>query len=160
MKKLCAGLIVVMMLLPISAVADPKVELSEKLISLMNMDKMMEQTKQQVLQMTSQMMNQFSVPEDQHESAAEFQKKVMEKTFEIMSFDNLHRENAGLFAEVFTLEELKGLVAFYESSVGKSLVKKQPVLMQKAMQLSQRKMAVLIPELEKMAKAFEASLEE
>ena len=77
-----------------------------------------------------------------------------------MSFDNLHREYAGLFAEVFTLEELKGLVAFYESSVGKSLVKKQPVLMQKAMQLSQKKMAVLIPELEKMAKAFEASLEE
>jgi hypothetical protein len=122
------------------------------------MSRMLEQTKQQVLQMESQMMDQFDIPADKKEAAAAFRKELTEKTFEIMSFDSMHSEYAALFAEVFTLEELKGLVAFYESPVGKSMIEKQPIIIQKAMQISQKRIAVLIPEIQKMAKEFEASL--
>lgn len=158
MKKFAAGITILLLLLPFYALADEKYDLADKIISLTNMSRMMEQTKQQVLQMESQMMGQFDVPEDKKDAAAAFQKKLTEKTFEIMDFDNMRNEYAALFAEVFTMDELKGLVAFYESPVGRSMIEKQPIIVQKAMQMSQKRMAVLIPEIQKMAKEFESSL--
>ncbi len=159
MKKLIAAITLLVLLIPFYAVADEKTDLAEKLITLTNMDKMMEQTKQQILQMESQMVGQFDVPEEKKADAMAFQKKLTEKTFEIMNFDDLHKDYAALFAEVYSLEELKGLVAFYESPVGQSMIEKQPVVIQKAMQISQKRMASLIPEIQKMSEAFKASLE-
>ena len=159
MKKLIAAIALLSLLIPFYAVADEKTALAEKLINLTNMDKMMEQTKQQILQMESRMIGQFDVPEEKQGEALAFQKKLTEKTFEIMKFDDLHKDYAALFAEVYTLEELKGLVAFYESPLGQSMIEKQPVVIQKAMQISQKRMATLIPEIKKMSEAFEAELE-
>jgi hypothetical protein len=158
MKKMIAGIALCLLFIPFNATADEKTDLAEKIISLTNMNRMLEQTKEQVLQMESQMMDQFDIPADQKAAAAAFRKKLTEKTFEIMSFDNMHDEYAALFAEVFTLDELKGLVAFYESPVGRSMIEKQPVIIQRAMQITQKRMAVLVPEIQKMAKEFEASL--
>ena len=82
------------------------------------MNKMLEQAKQQVLQMQAQIMDQFDIPEDKKDDALAFQKKLIEKMFEIMSFDHMHKEYVDLFSDVYTVEELKGMISFYESPIG------------------------------------------
>lgn len=69
-------------------------------MTVTKMSKMLDQTKQQVSQLQEQMMNQFDVPEDKKLAASVFRKKLNEKAFEIMSFDNLHDEYIRLFTDV------------------------------------------------------------
>jgi len=65
-----------------------------------------------------------------------------------------------LFSTVYTVEELKAIVAFYKSPVGQSMLKKQPMLMQKSMQIAQSKIESLLPELKKMTEDFAASVKD
>ncbi|MGA1197950.1 MAG: DUF2059 domain-containing protein, partial [Candidatus Latescibacterota bacterium] len=57
-----------------------------------------------------------------------------------------------LYAEVFTEDELKGLINFYESPIGKAYIKKQPELTQKSMMLSQKMMMKVMPKLPGMGR--------
>ena len=160
MKKLVAGILLCLLLIPFYAIADEKSDLAEKVMTLTNMNKMLEQAKQQVLQMQAQMMDQFDIPENKKDDALAFQKKLTEKTFEIMSFDNMHNEYVRLFTDVYTVEELRGMISFYESAVGKSMIEKQPLIIRRAMQLSQERMKILIPEIKRMTEEFKSALKE
>ena len=70
-----------------------------------------------------------------------------------MSFENLKSEYVAVYAEVFTAAELQGLLAFYRSPVGRSWAEKQPEVNMRLMQISQSKMAKLMPRImEEMTK--------
>ena len=158
MKKLFTG-ISFLLLIPFSAIADEKSDLAEKIMTLTNMTGMLEQAKHQVLQMQAQIINQFDIPEEKRDEALAFQKRVTEKTFEIMGFDKMHTEHVSLYTAVYSVEELKGMISFYESPIGQSMIEKQPIIMRKAMQLSQERMKALIPELERISEEFKSTLE-
>ena len=55
------------------------------------------------------------------------------------SFSSVKQDLAQLYAEEFTLKDMNQLIRFYSSPIGKKYVKKQPVLLQKAQALGQRK---------------------
>jgi len=157
-KQLVAGILLFLVSSPFYAMAGTKSDLAEKVIALTHMDKMLEQSKQQVLQMQTQIMEQFDIPEEKKDEAMAFQKKLTEKTFEIMSFDNMHHEIVGLFTDVYTVEELNGMISFYESPVGRRVIEKQPLIMNRAMQISQKRMNVLFPEIRRMTEDFKSRL--
>jgi hypothetical protein len=158
MKKLLFVIFIFLSLNPLYAMADEKADLAEKIITLTKMNKILEQTKLQVLQMQAQMIDRFDIPEDKKDDALAFQRKLIEKTFEIMSFDTMHNEYVKLFTDVYTIEELKGMISFYESPIGQSMIEKQPLIIKKVMELSQERMRILIPELKKMIEEFENNL--
>lgn len=150
--------ICLLLLLPFSAFGDEKVELAKEIMELTNANQLLEQVGMQVKQMQSQVMAQFEIPEDKKEQTLKFQNKVRDKIFEIMAFDKMENEYIELFASVYTIDELKEMVGFYRSPVGRSMVAKQPIIIKKAMEMSQRKLQVLIPELQKMSEEFEQEL--
>lgn len=53
------------------------------------------------------------------------------------------------YAKIYTVDELKGLVEFYESPLGKTLLEKEPELVQKTMMDLQKHIVAIMPQLEK-----------
>jgi hypothetical protein len=53
-----------------------------------------------------------------------------------------------LYAKHFTHEEVKAITAFYETPTGKKVVSTMPELTAESMQIAQRRMATMIPDLQ------------
>jgi uncharacterized protein len=156
--KTISLLFCLMWLLPCSARADEKVDLAKEIMELTHVNKMMDQVKAQVLQLQSQILAQLDIPENKREEAERFQKKVHDKIFEVMSFEQMQKEYVELYSSVYTLEEMKGMIQFYKSPVGKSMIEKQPTIVKKSIDISQSKVRILIPELQKITEEFEHAL--
>ena len=158
MKKIISMMICLMLLVPFLARADEKVALAKEIMALTHVTKMMEQVKAQVLQLQSQILSEMDIPENKQEETKAFQKKIHDKIFEIMSYEQMQKEYIELYTSVYTIEEMKGIIQFYKSPVGKSMIEKQPQIVKKSMEISQSKVRLLIPELQKITEEFEKSL--
>jgi hypothetical protein len=159
MRKFLLLVLVVLMPLCVSANSE-KEALSAEMMGMMQMDRMMSQMKVQVDRMIGQMNSQFNIPEHANADYKSFQKRVMAKAFEIMDFEGAKDDIQALFAELFTLEELKGIVEFYKSPAGQSMLDKQPQVMQRSFEITQEKMKALIPELQAMSREFSETMKE
>jgi len=92
--------------------------------------------------------------------ASNIQSKIQEMIFNELSWDKMKSEYVKLFTDVYTIDELRGIAQFYKSPIGQSLIKKQPIIFQKSMMISQSKMQNLIPKLKKMTEEFAESINE
>ena len=149
-----------MIFLVAPAVAGQKEDLAKEMLNLSDMQKMIDQIVAQVQQMQTAQLKLLSIPEKDQEKVLQFQSKLTKKIFDAMSWDKMEAEYITLFSTVYTVEELKAIVAFYKSPVGQSMLKKQPLLMQKSMQIAQSKIESLLPELKKMTEDFAASVKD
>ena len=61
------------------------------------------------------------------------------------SWDKMKEDYITLYADTFTEEELKGIIAFYKSPAGQAFIQKQPELMKRSMELSQKLMLKFMP---------------
>jgi len=78
-------------------------------------------------------------------------KDVMKKFFtKHMSYASLKNDLIDIYAKEFTEPELKELVVFYRTPIGKKLVQKTPTLTKKAMELGQRRVQDNLEELKAM----------
>lgn len=69
-----------------------------------------------------------------------------------MSWDSLKDDYIAVYAETFTAQELQGLVDFYKTPVGQSFIAKQPELMRRSMEISQRQMSELMPRIRELSR--------
>jgi len=160
MKKSIILMITTMMFLVAPAVAGQKEDLAKEMLNLTDMQKMMDQIVAQVQQMQAAQLKVLNIPEKDQEKVLQFQSKVTKKIFDAMSWDKMEPEYITLFSTLYTVEELKAIVGFYKSPAGQSMLKKQPMLMQKSMQIAQSKIQSLLPELKKMTEDFAASVKD
>ena len=110
-------------------------KLAEKLLTVMELQKTIEQSFSQVTKM---------IP---GRGQSEAGKKVLDMIMEELSWDKIKDDYITLYAEVFTKDEIKDLIKFYESPAGQAFIKKQPELNQKSMMLSQKMMMKIMPKL-------------
>ena len=75
--------------------------------------------------------------------------RVVAQVEERMSWDKLKPEYMKVYADVFSEEEITGIVAFYKTPIGHAMLDKMPLLMSKSMEISQRRMAGLMPEIQR-----------
>lgn len=115
---------------------DTRLKLAEKLITVLELQKTIEQSFSAITKM---------VPGGDGPSAAD--KKVLDMIVKELDWVNFKTDYIKLYADVFTEEEMKGLIAFYESPAGQAFVKKQPELNEKSMLLSQKMMMKILPKL-------------
>ncbi len=140
LKTVVAGLAAAMIAGSALAQAAPapsprQVELARRYVVAMNMDQSFEGMMKSMLPIVqSQMRDAEKLTPEQHEVLA---KITLDASRRMMS--KMMAKMPVLLAEVFTEQELEGLVNFYESPIGQSLIAKSP-------QLS-AKMAPLMPEL-------------
>lgn len=64
--------------------------------------------------------------------------KELEKEFLNTSMSDLAKELTPVYKKHLSLEDLKGLIAFYETPLGKKYAQKTPAIMQESMAVGQR----------------------
>lgn len=129
--------------------------MAEELLNLLDMQEQMEHIVAQIQEMQAQQLAQMDIPADQQQQAIGLQRKVMQEVFAELSWENLKAEYIELYTAVYTVAELKGILEFYRSPVGRSMLEKQPELMRRSMSISQRRIEHMIPRIMKMLDDFE-----
>ena len=141
MKPLLSLLLgAIVLLQPVLARADDASHkaAAENLLNLMDMDKLMAQSVDQMLQLQIK----------QNPAIAQFEPQM--KTFlnKYMSWASMKGDLVSIYVSEFTEQELKDLTAFYQTPLGKKTVQKMPQLMSKGAELSQKRMQEHLPELQ------------
>lgn len=152
--KILALCLVFLMPLAAFGAEEEKAALAREMVALSHIDQLMAQAKQQVQQIQDQMMAQVDIPAEKKQEAIRFQQRVNDRVFEVMSFENMEQDYIDLFTSVYTADELRAILAFYKSPAGRSMLAKQPRVIQQSMAMTQAKLKILIPELQQMSREF------
>jgi len=124
----------------------------EELLQLTNAEAMSQQMYNQIRTMTTRQIDTMGGSEEAKAAAAQTIDKVMSQLQERLSWSRMKPEFIRLYDDVYSDEEITGILAFYKSAAGQAFVKKMPILITKSMEISQRQMADLMPELQRIVK--------
>jgi hypothetical protein len=64
------------------------------------------------------------------------------------NWDVLKPEFVRMYSETFTQEEVDGLIQFYRSPLGVALIQKMPLVVNRCMQITQARLAAVLPKLQ------------
>jgi hypothetical protein len=137
--------VIVLMLMAVSAQSSLAGEKShrkaaEKLLELSDMASTMDQVIDQTLMMEIQQTPQLVLYQD-----------VMKRFFKkYLGWESLKDDFVKIYMEEFTEEEIRDIVAFYETPTGQKTLKKAPVLFAKGAEIGQRRVEENIAELQTM----------
>jgi uncharacterized protein len=84
----------------------------------------------------------------------QFSADMSEKLTTTMFSDDFKVDTAAVYAEVFTEDELRQIIAFYRTPIGEKMLARMPELMQKSMQIAQQRMASVMPEIKKLGETY------
>ena len=132
--------------------------LAEEMLKASQADAVLENMSKQVNAMFAQTVKQMNVPEERQAEAEKYQQRLNKILEEEMSWNKLKGQFINVYVDVFSEEELKELVDFYNSPVGKKLISKMPRLMQKSMGLAQQQMQTIIPKIKALSQEMQAEL--
>jgi uncharacterized protein len=127
-----------------------KEEYAKEIIALTDVGKILDQVMAQIKQMQGQMMAQAGIPESEKEKAMELQNKLQALITGAFDMKKIEPQFIDIFTSVYTIEELKAISDFYKTPEGKSMLQKQPQVVQKSMQVAQNIVQGLIPEIQKL----------
>lgn len=142
-----------------AATPSPEVNaLAEELLVLFEVDKNMSATLEQIVAMQEQMLDASpSLNAEQKAKALEAAKVSMAETFDFLSWDRIKPLFIEIYAENFTADELKGMIAFFQSPVGKTWIEKQPAIQIATMQKMQTLMLEVQPKIQEAVKKLMAA---
>ncbi len=122
---------------------------AEKLLDLFNMDQTYDQAMKQTMSMAVRMIDGQDLPEVEKANARKALEASMNVSMEKFSWKRMKDIFIDIYADVLDLEELEGLIAFYESPIGRKFLKKQPQLSLATMEKMQILMEEMMPDLQK-----------
>jgi uncharacterized protein len=152
-----------------NAQEDQRRVLAEELLNEMNMKQTVEKSFEMVKKMMPAQMARMRGAMDKTDAASNAPKptdkaidKVMSQTMDMvaqeLNWEKMKEDYITVYAETFTVEELQGAVAFYKSPAGKAFTKKQPELMKRSMELSQKQMAKIMPKIMSMSQELQKEM--
>lgn len=111
-----------------------------ELLDVTRFEKMMDDS----INASIQMVNQMSPEMANHEAILrKFYKKYM-------SAESLRQDLVEMYSEIFSVSELKDITAFYKSKTGQKAMEKLPEIMQRSMQIAQKRVMENMGELQEM----------
>ncbi|MGO9241362.1 MAG: DUF2059 domain-containing protein [Bryobacteraceae bacterium] len=134
---------------PILADDAAKAAKIEQMLALTHYDRVMKQTLEQMKSMQLEQFKKLETPEARAQSE-QLQQKTMALLADRLSYEKVKPLFIKLYMDVFTEEEIDGMVGFYKSPAGKAMLEKTPQLMQRLMPMMQKLMSDLQPDLQKI----------
>lgn len=122
----------------------------EELLKLTGAEAMSQQIYGQIHAMTTKQLNAAAGSEEAKAATRQTMDKLMAQLQERMSWAKMEPEYVRLYDEVYSDEEITGILVFYKSAAGQAFVKKMPILMTKSMELAQRQVSDLMPEIQRI----------
>jgi hypothetical protein len=142
MKSFLCTLIIVIafgQMTPVRASEQTHKQAAESLLALMDMDKLMSESIDQMLEMQVK----------QNPAIGQFKEEMKKFLSKYMSWAAMKEDMVKIYASEFTEQELKELLAFYQTPLGRKTVAKMPKLMAKGAELGQQRVQEHLPELQK-----------
>lgn len=144
MNKLLLTLLLAASIIPGFAADEKKLQLARDVIKATQADKMFEQMTEQFQQMAAGSTENLSA--EDKAKAEKVQKEVVALTMN--SVKDLMKRMDAVYADVYTEAELVAMKTFFESEVGRSMLSKQPQLMQKMMPMVMEMQQTLVPQIQ------------
>jgi hypothetical protein len=113
----------------------------------------------QVQQMFAQRFEQTKAPESKKALLETYQAKANAALDQAIGWNKLKPDMVKLYTTNFSESELKDLVAFYKSPLGKKVLEKMPQLTQQSAQMTQAKLESAVPVVNKLLADMTAELE-
>jgi hypothetical protein len=131
-----------------------KERLAEELLSLTNVSTLMDQYMAMTRRLQRGILEEMGASRLDQKRISELQDALLKVVQEEMSWDKLKGEFIQLYCEIFTEEELQGILEFYRSPAGRKFIEKQPELIRRAGEISRGHILRLIPKLRQVTEEF------
>ncbi|MGO4516401.1 DUF2059 domain-containing protein [Terriglobus sp. 2YAB30_2] len=164
-RKILIATAAMLLALPLSARADEASKRAkiEQMLTVLKMEDnfnlLMKQVEQQGRQMGMSMTNPSQLTDADKKILDNFMTKLMAAMQETMGWQKLKSEFIDLYAKAYTEEEVDGILTFYKSPVGQSMLTKTPQLVQQSMAISQAHMKEIQPKLEQLTEDLKKDLD-
>lgn len=137
----------------------------EEMLIVLNLQKTMDQVRaqqfSQVEQFTKGMFpDQKPLTPSQQQAGEAFRKRVETIVSETLAWDKLRPAFVDLYASAYSEEEVDGILTFYKSPVGQSVLAKTPELMRNSQSITQARMEEMQPKMRQALEDFSAKMKE
>jgi len=154
MKKICISFIVLFFSF-IQIVRSDEAnhrKLAEELLELMNVKKQLTQSVEQIKQVQITKINKMPAAEKYKDKIPELQNQITDYLAKELNWDSVKNDFLTPCSDTFTEDELKELIAFYNTPIGKKVLEKFPEMMKKTFTLSQKRVSEVFPKAQQMIK--------
>ena len=149
-RALCTAVLLVCAAGPVMADAKSHAADAEKFLILAHADKLAVPVFAQVQQMFAQRFAQANVPESKKALLETYQAKANAALESALGWDKIKPDLVKLYTSNFSEAELKGLIEFYQSPLGKKVMEKMPALSAESAQMTQGRLEKAVPEVNKL----------
>ncbi|MGE4488349.1 MAG: DUF2059 domain-containing protein [Kiritimatiellales bacterium] len=132
---------------------------AEKLLQVMHTSENFNGALEQALEMQRNIIDQADLPVEKKEQALAACEKSWKTVLQNFSWEKMNGLFVDIYSQVFTEEELNGIIAFYESPAGQKFIAKQPMLMQVTMQKMQGVMGNMMKAMQQETEAVIAQIQ-
>jgi hypothetical protein len=129
----------------------------QEMLTLLHTERVSQQIEGGIMKQASAMPQQLfggPVPPESKAKFDTFEHQLQQATEAQIGWKVLEPEYADLYAKTYTEPELDAILTFYKSPAGQSMLAKSAELNSQSVQLVQARMAVLQPQLQKLAQDF------
>jgi uncharacterized protein len=133
---------------------DPKTELAIQLMQITNFDQMMATMRQQVSASIEQSMGIAGSCASSQPVFGEFTQALADKLSDALTSADFKVDVASVYAETFDEQELRDIIAFYQSPLGRKMLAKMPELMQRSTQISQERIKAIMPDVQAISEHY------
>lgn len=156
MSRLSIAWVLSLVLSTSAYAASPTPESIERLMAISQVDKLFDGIKPQMEGMMQSMTDQATkgakIGPDEKKILDKYRANVIAVVMAEMSVERMKPTVVQIYGANFSQEEVDGIIAFYETPVGQSMIRKMPQVMQAVMQEMPKLMG---PSMEKMKKLSE-----
>lgn len=136
---------------------------AEEIIQLTHTDQLMQRVMAQMNERMkaeeAQQAAHMNMNAEQKAAFDDYQTKLSQLITSSVNWEKMKPIMVQVYTETYTIEELDGILNFYRSPVGQSMVAKSPQLMSKTMSLMMQQMSTLQPQIEQLTKDFQSKMQ-
>ncbi|MEO8204922.1 MAG: DUF2059 domain-containing protein [Chthoniobacterales bacterium] len=133
--------------LPEAPISPEKAALAEQLLGLFQMDKAFDENFEQISHIQQSTIARSKLTPQEMAKQIKILQVTLLETKKIFNWELLKGDFIKIYARLFSEEELTGIVDFFQSSVGKSFIEKQPQLQAALVQKMQEVAAQIEPKI-------------
>ncbi|MDO9616469.1 MAG: DUF2059 domain-containing protein [Pseudomonas sp.] len=146
----CAALILTCGSAQVLADAKSHAADAERFLLLARADKLAVPVYAQVQQMFAQRFAESNAPQSEKAVLETYQAQANVALEQAVGWDRLKPDMVKLYTSNFTEQEMKDLIRFYESPLGKKVLEKMPTLTAQSAQLTQGKLEAAVPKVNQL----------
>lgn len=159
--KIKALLVLLLTFMPLCAFADEASHraAAHELLTISKPEQVMEQVWVQVEQSVNQQFQEMGAPEELKPVFDDYSEKMFRILQEALSFEKMKDELIAIYVKTYTEEEIRSIIQFYKTPVGRKFIEKTPQLMEKTMELTERNMQGSVHKIQALTKELQLEIE-